>query len=219
MKKHIPLLACCILLLIIASTVTAKSDILLAQQTDEQPQTQIRQEDSSEVEPTGRVLRPRDRDSQDETVAQTEAADEQAAQNNSQQQQVQARQRILTVHTERLQRRFSFYDERLTAIGEKLQIRLQEMAADGIEVDEAQATLQRAFEALDAAGQNTETAIQAFEEIDPEQYQAQRQMALAARDVALEAHNQYQQALQLMIQAAQTAAQQLQLHNQQQTQN
>lgn len=137
---------------------------------------------------------------------------------NALQQRTQARERVAAMHAMRLQRRFDFYYQRLTKITEKIETRLQLLVDQGVDVTSAQAGLNNAMMLLEEAMEKSNEAIAKFESIDPEDYQAQRAIALQARDEAQAARQAFQQALTELRQAVRLAmqAQEVGLQNAQQ---
>jgi len=121
------------------------------------------------------------------------------------QQQIKAQERVAAVHALRLQRRFEFYYQRLSDIGDKLATRLQTLANEGKDVTAAQANLTNALMLLEEAKEQADASIAKFNSIDPEQYQAQRQLALQARDEAQLARLSFQQVLIQLRQTVQLA--------------
>lgn len=121
------------------------------------------------------------------------------------QQQIKAQERVAAVHALRLQRRFEFYYQRLSDIGDKLATRLQTLANEGKDVTAAQANLTNALMLLEEAKEQADASIAKFNSIDPEQYQAQRHLALQARDEAQLARLSFQQVLTQLRQTVQLA--------------
>ncbi len=121
------------------------------------------------------------------------------------QQQIKAQERVAAVHALRLQRRFEFYYQRLSDIGDKLATRLQTLANEGRDVTAAQANLTNALMLLEEAKEQADASIAKFNSIDPEQYQAQRHLALQARDEAQLARLSFQQVLTQLRQTVQLA--------------
>ncbi len=120
-------------------------------------------------------------------------------------QRVQAQQRVTAIHANRLQRRFNFYYQRLTKIADKIEARFDLLEAEGVDMTEARDGFSNAMLLLEEAIEKANGAVAKFEEVDPEQYQAQRQIALAARDEALQARQQFQQVVLEMTTAVQSA--------------
>ncbi|MBD3250681.1 MAG: hypothetical protein GF381_03895 [Candidatus Pacebacteria bacterium] len=131
-----------------------------------------------------------------------ENAQEQAAQNRQ-----QARERLAEIHARRLQRRFNFYYQRLTKLAEKLQTRLNQLELNPEVEQQVQEKLNQAFAYLETAQAQAETSVELFESIDPDQYQAQRQIALQARDQAMTARNNFRSALVELKEAVKLALQ------------
>jgi tetratricopeptide (TPR) repeat protein len=126
------------------------------------------------------------------------------------QEQTRARERILATHTNRLRQRYQVYYQRLTNLGEKLEQRLNLLEQERqIDISAAREQLDEALIKLEQARTQGEEAIKNFEEIDPEQYQSQRQLALQARDLALQATQQFRETLQLMLNAVRSAMEQI----------
>lgn len=118
---------------------------------------------------------------------------------------IQAQQQVTAIHANRLQRRFNFYYQRLTKIADKIEARFDLLEAEGVDMTEARAGFSNAMLLLEEAREKANNAVARFEAIDPEEYQAQRQIALTARDEALQARDQFQQVVSEMIAAVQSA--------------
>lgn len=227
MKKTSPLLICFMLVLSTGTALAINTNRQLAQVDIEVPPPAQVDNDESYTSPaeTSREARTQIQDpvqnqvqssQPDEGLVPVEGREDREI---SQTAQLRVRERLLQIHARRLSRRFNFYHERLMMIGEKLEARLEMMVAEGIDVGEAENLLAGAFNQLEEAEENTDAAIEAFETAEAEDEAALRQLSLNAKDIALEAHGQYQEALRLMKEAVVSATQQLELHNQQQVQN
>ena len=113
----------------------------------------------------------------------------------------QAQNRVAQVHAQRVQRRFDFYNQRLTAIGDKLQNRFRALEAQGYDLSAAQEQLEQALERVELGITQARDATTQLNEVDPQQYQAQRQLALEAREQILQARISFQEAVQLFKEA------------------
>lgn len=94
-------------------------------------------------------------------------------------------------HARRLGERFGFYADRLGRIIDKLEARLTTMKGEGKDVSSATAKLDSAKSALDKAEAEGANAVSAFASIDPAKYEEQRDKALSARDLAMQAREQF----------------------------
>ncbi len=108
------------------------------------------------------------------------------------------RANIAQNHAERLSNRFGFYSQRLVNLIVKIKSRLEAMAADGKDVTEALNKINEAQEALDNAKLLGEKAVAEFSAIDPENYESQRDQALAAKEIADQAREEFKNAVTLM---------------------
>ncbi|KUK79593.1 MAG: hypothetical protein XD95_0277 [Microgenomates bacterium 39_7] len=117
----------------------------------------------------------------------------------------QTQNQVAQLHARRVQKRFKFYNQRLSTIGEKLQNRFRVLEAQGYNLSAAQEQLEQALQKVELGVIQAEEATNQLNEINPEQYQAQRQMALEARDQIEQARISFQQALQLFKDAVQQA--------------
>lgn len=117
-------------------------------------------------------------------------------------------QHLVQVHATRLRRRFSFYYQRLSSLGEKLQERINLAQTEGLKTQLAQEKLNLAFTHLEAAKLKADGAVDQFETIDPNQYQLQRRLALQARDLAQDARSEFKLAKDAMIESVRALANQ-----------
>jgi hypothetical protein len=125
---------------------------------------------------------------------------EEAKENIQERQEIREQRRSNTAqnHAERLSSRFGFYSQRLVNLTNKIKNRLEAMAADGKDVDTALAKINEAQDALDNAKLLGEKAVSEFSSIDPENYESQRDRALAAKTLADEAREEFKKAVSLM---------------------
>jgi hypothetical protein len=140
---------------------------------------------------------------------QIQQAEERAEQ--SQERVRQMRTNVAAIHAARLEKRFSFYYQRLTKIAEKIEARLQVLADEGVDVSAAQQGLTNALLLLEEAMERSNAAIADFKSINPEQYQTQRQIALQARDEARQSRQLFMQAMQELRGAVQAAMEQVEV--------
>jgi len=124
---------------------------------------------------------------------------------NRQDRRQERRDNVAQIHATRLTNRFGFYSQRLTNLIEKTAAKFDEMENEGKDVDAAQAKLDEAKAALDEAKSIGNQAISAFEAIEPDEYEAQRDRALEARDLAQQAREGYKTTVSLMKEAVQLA--------------
>lgn len=108
------------------------------------------------------------------------------------------RSNVAQVHAERLQIRFAGYYERLNKLMAKIQTRINQMSAEGKNVSTAQQKMNEAKTALTSAKTYGDQSLAKFKSIQPENYEAQRAIALEARDLAEKAREQFFQTLKLM---------------------
>lgn len=135
------------------------------------------------------------------------------------QEQTRARERILAMHANRLRQRYQVYYQRLTNLGEKLEQRLNLLEQeDQMDMSAPREKLNEALIKLEQARIQGEEAIKNFEAIDPEQYQSQRQLAFQARDLALQATQQFRETLNLMLTAVRSAMEQVSIQQPEPTQ-
>lgn len=104
-------------------------------------------------------------------------------------------------HAYRLQFRFENYFNRLSTIANKIQQVINQYAKEGKNVSAAQSKLNQATEQLNQAKTQADNSVAAFNAIDPNMYQYQRNLALGASKIANEARSAYQHSLSLMIEA------------------
>jgi hypothetical protein len=141
------------------------------------------------------------------------------AANIADQEQTRARERILAMHVNRLRQRYQVYYQRLTTIGEKLEQRLNLLEQEPhIDMTAPREQLDEALIKLEQARIQGEEAIEEFEAIDPEQYQSQRQLALQAKNLALQATQQFRETLNLMLTAVRSAMEQVSIQQPEATQ-
>ncbi len=117
----------------------------------------------------------------------------------------QALNRVAQVHARRVQRRFNFYNQRLSIIANKLQSRLQALAAEGQDVSAAQEKLEEALQMIEIGMAQAQEATDQLNEVDLEQFPEQRQSALQAREQIQEARTNFLTAVELMREAVQAA--------------
>lgn len=117
----------------------------------------------------------------------------------------QLRSDVAEKHANRLKNRFGFYSNRLNNLLEKLETRLQNMSDEGKDVTTAEEKLNAAKTALEEGKTLADQAVAAFNAIDPEDYETQRDKALAARDIAEEARAKFKEAVSLMREAVSLA--------------
>lgn len=116
------------------------------------------------------------------------------------------RAEILAGHAERLRYRFlEVYAARFNTIIEKIRNRLVIMQEEGKDVAAAQAKLANAQVQLETAQKTTQAAINQFEAIDADNYEAQRELALQARDTAQQAREEFRSVLNLIKETVQLA--------------
>lgn len=178
---------------------TTQSEIREQAQT-QTPNIPPNKANAPEDEPVNNRAQIQIQQTQDNTVKQTEQSQEQA-----QDKMQQNRNNIAAVHAFRLEKRFTFYYQRLTKIAEKIETRLQLLADEDIDVTSAQQSLANTLLLLEQAMEQSNIAIANFKSIDPTQYQTQRQLALQARDEAIKARQLFNQALIEMQQVVQEA--------------
>jgi hypothetical protein len=114
-----------------------------------------------------------------------------------------AREHVLVVHTRRLNQRYQLYFMRFSRLMAKVQTRLDKMEAAGYDTEAAQAKLNQASMALDAAQDKADEVLEQFSAVDPENYPTQRTQALAARDAAQEVHLLYREVQRLLVETIQ----------------
>lgn len=108
-------------------------------------------------------------------------------------------------HASRLSERFTNYYERLTTIIDKVQTRLTNMAADGKDVTASQSKLNDARTKLESAKTLSAEAINLFNSITADNYEAQKTIALSARDKANEARKAFLEVHSLIKEAVRLA--------------
>lgn len=112
----------------------------------------------------------------------------------------QIRANIASHHADRLERRFAFYHSRLLRLLNKISRRAQIMADDGKDTADAMQTIGQTASALDQAKDKGAEAITLFQSIDPDTYEAQKDIVLQARDLAQEARDSFFHTLQSLKQ-------------------
>lgn len=108
------------------------------------------------------------------------------------------RSTIAQVHGNRLENRFSMYEQRLRNIYDRLVRVVAEHKRQGQDVSSLERKLREADTKLDAAQAAADDAIEGFLAIEPEAYDEQRDAALAARDKAQEARRLFVEAHRLL---------------------
>ncbi len=108
------------------------------------------------------------------------------------------RSQVAQRHAARLSYRFAIYNLRLTSIVDRMQTRLDILAADDKDTTAAQVKLTEAKAALTKAKTKAEAAINTFNSIDPDKYAQQRDLALQARDIAQESREDWQAVINLL---------------------
>lgn len=101
-------------------------------------------------------------------------------------------------HAERLERRFALYAEHLLNVASRIETRAQMMSKNGKNTTEALEKVTEARTYIAAAQANGEDAVSKFRSIDPADYETQREIALAARDLADSARVEFVTALDLL---------------------
>lgn len=97
-------------------------------------------------------------------------------------------------HANRLENRFGIYSDRLTAILEKIQTRLEKAQEEGGNTTAARQYIQSANTSLVAANAYASQAVTTFRSIDPAKYEEQRNIALQAKTLAEQARQEYSKA-------------------------
>ena len=115
----------------------------------------------------------------------------------------QAAPQIIARHRARLNLRYRFYYQRLSRLADKLDQIISGFEQAGYDLEEARQQLGAARTTLEQANAAGNEAVNEFSQIDTDNYQQQRQLALAARDVALESRKLYQETLDLLKETAQ----------------
>ena len=87
-------------------------------------------------------------------------------------------------HAERIERRYALYAERLLNLADRIEARAQILSADGTDVSAALAKVTEARTLIESAQSSGDEAVTEFRSIDPATYEEQRDVALAARDLA-----------------------------------
>ncbi len=108
-------------------------------------------------------------------------------------------------HADRLSNRFGIYSSRLQNLIGKLDTRLTMLETDGKDVTAAKAKLSQAKETLASAKSLGEQSTAAFLAIEPATYESQRDKALAARDLAMQAREKYKTTISLLKEVVQLA--------------
>jgi len=108
---------------------------------------------------------------------------------------------IAEVHGKRLQHRFQVYYNRLNSMAKKIQNRFTTMSGEGKNVASAEAKVVEALAQIEEAKKYGDSSVAKFDSIDPETYEAQRQIALEAKDMAQEARDSFKLALSLLKEA------------------
>lgn len=114
---------------------------------------------------------------------------------------LEQRSEVALVHATRLENHFTNYYNRLNSLAKKIQTRIDLAKSAGKNTTEAQEKLSTAITSLDSAKSLGEQAVAAFKAIDPEKYSEQRDQALAARDLAQNAKEEFRTALREMKEA------------------
>lgn len=94
-------------------------------------------------------------------------------------------------HANRLNERFGNYYDRLNKIIEKVQTRLTNMMADGKDVDASQVKLNEAKTKLEAAKALGDESVLLFNSIEADKFEAQKDIAISAKDKANEARKAF----------------------------
>ncbi|MFH1244154.1 MAG: hypothetical protein V1487_01060 [bacterium] len=111
------------------------------------------------------------------------------------------RSKVAENHANRLEKRFTFYYERMEKIIARFQTRLDTLKGQGKDTAPTQAELNGAMAQLVLAKSKGEAAIAAFRALDPTKFQEQKIERLAARDLAKEARGLFLETHQLLKEA------------------
>lgn len=109
--------------------------------------------------------------------------------------------RVAANHSQRLSRRFKFYETRLTNIIARFQARLDFLKEEGKSVDAIQTKLDLASAKLEEAVAKATEAIAAFDAIQTGTIVEQKSALTAARSLSDEARELFQEAHELLKQA------------------
>jgi hypothetical protein len=113
----------------------------------------------------------------------------------------QTRAKILEKHANRLQNRFlNIYYPRLEKLIAKFQDRLNLMAENGKDITAAQGKLDEASDKLTEAKVYADQCVSEFKNIDPDKYESQRELALAAKETAQKARAAFKESRDLLKQ-------------------
>lgn len=104
-------------------------------------------------------------------------------------------------HAERIERRFNLYAEHLLNVASRIETRAQIMSKNGKNVSEALAKVTEARTYIDSAQVRGADAVSQFRSINPATYDAQREIALAARDLAEATREDFKTARDLLHEA------------------
>lgn len=102
------------------------------------------------------------------------------------------------LHADRIEFRFNIYTEHLLNLANRIEVRAQMMSNNGKNTTEALEKVTEARTYIAAAQANGEDAVSKFRSIDPANYETQREIALAARDLADSARVEFVTALDLL---------------------
>lgn len=106
------------------------------------------------------------------------------------------RSEVAQHHAERLEIRFTAYYDRLMKIADKIQTRIDTLKSEGHDTSGAQIKLDEAKASLASARTLSLEAVAKFKSIDPDNYESQRAVAMAAKETANEARDYYQKAVE-----------------------
>ncbi len=188
-----------ILILLITSLLTFTSQAQAVISPSPEPNQEVVQEEANTENPD---LPPRDQEQTQESESEEYKIQIQQQTQETQDQAEQQRQQVKNRFVERiglqLERRYEFYYQRLSKLADKLEALIANLEEQGNDLTEAKKQLGAAHTTLEQANATGLEAVDEFDQVDPENYQEQRNLALAARDVALEARNFFQESLSLL---------------------
>lgn len=119
--------------------------------------------------------------------------------------QQEVRENVARRHSARLSRRFGFYYEKFSKLIAKVTKRFEKLSSEGKDMTAPLAKLAEAKTVLEEAKVLADKAVSGFDAINAEEYQAQRDQALAARDFAQSAREKFKSVLALIRESVKLA--------------
>ena len=121
------------------------------------------------------------------------------------QESAQNQTQLMQSRASQVRSRYTYYENRMSSIAAKIQTRLNQLAKEGKNVSEAQQKLNMALNKIKIGMNQSQEAVSKFEQINPEQFQEQKQIAQLAQGEIQQARTAMMEAKSLMKQAVESA--------------